>query len=484
MKKLMVLMATAVTVLVAAPSAGAVDIQVNTTADDYGNPPASCSLREAITAAQTNAAFGGCGAGLGSDTIKLPAGTYEITRPGTDEDLNVTGDFDVIGTNDLTIESAPTGEKVVVDGNGLDRVFDQSGASTLSLRFIQIEGGVLTLIEDGGGIRNGAGVVDLEGTTVSGNKSAYSAGGIAVYSSLTAINSTISGNSSDGQGGGLYMPGGALATVRSSTITNNTADADASGNGDGGGFADTNSNGVNFTNVINAGNKDLSPIVAQKSPDCYATSTLFFPRFVLTNQALPSATCLVGFNPPTNKVVPDAMVGPLADNGGSTPTHALLLGSPAIGAGGTANPDTCPATDQTGRARPATSCDIGAVQYIEPDPPPPPGTIAVKNPKNTPKPLKLKRGKKAKAVSVTIASTGTAAVLNTKVCVQPGKAAKKSLKLIGKFCRKPGTLVGSKTVKFKFKAKKKVRKKLFKIKTVLTATDAASKTGTIKIRVK
>ncbi|MBK5232831.1 MAG: CSLREA domain-containing protein [Thermoleophilia bacterium] len=477
-------MATAVAMLVAAPSAGAVDIPVNTTDDVYGGSPANCSLREAITAAQTNAAFDGCPAGLATDVIKVPGGTYKITRAGANEDANVTGDFDVVGTNVLTIERAQTSDKVVVDGNGLDRVFDQQGANTLSLRFIQVKGGVLTLIEDGGGIRNGSGSLSLEGVTVSGNESAFSAGGIAVYSSLAMVNSTISGNKSAGQGGGLYMPGGSLTTVRSSTITNNTADSDAEGNGDGGGFADTNSNGVNFFNVINAGNKDLSPLATSKSPDCYASSTLFFPRYVLTNQPLPSATCLVGFNPGSNQVVADAMIGPLQDNGGSTPTHEPLLGSPAIGAGGSTAPDTCPATDQTGRDRPAGACDIGAVQYFEEPPPPPPGTVAVKFTKFKPKPLKLKRGKKAKAVSVTITSTGTAGALNTKVCVQPGKAAKKSLKLVGKFCRKPGTLVGNKTVKFKFKAKKKAKKKKFKIKTVLTATDAAPKTGTIVIKVK
>ena len=39
------------------------------------------------------------------------------------------------------------------------------------------------------------------------------------------------------------------------------------------------------------------------------------------------------------------MLGPLADNGGPTPTHALLYGSPAINAGGPTSPL---ATDQRG----------------------------------------------------------------------------------------------------------------------------------------
>jgi hypothetical protein len=56
----------------------------------------------------------------------------------------------------------------------------------------------------------------------------------------------------------------------------------------------------------------------------------------------------------------DAKLGPLADNGGPTLTHALLAGSPAINAGSNS---ACPATDQRGVSRPqGANCDIGAVE--------------------------------------------------------------------------------------------------------------------------
>jgi hypothetical protein len=63
-------------------------------------------------------------------------------------------------------------------------------------------------------------------------------------------------------------------------------------------------------------------------------------------------------NPVANDVVVwDAKVGPLADNGGPTWTHALLTGSPAIDAG---DDPACPASDQRGVARPqGPHCDIG-----------------------------------------------------------------------------------------------------------------------------
>jgi predicted outer membrane repeat protein len=70
-----------------------------------------------------------------------------------------------------------------------------------------------------------------------------------------------------------------------------------------------------------------------------------------------------GFTAPGDLVVADAMLGPLADNGGPTETHALLAGSPAIDAG---SPDCPPpATDQRGVARPqGAACDIGAFELV------------------------------------------------------------------------------------------------------------------------
>ena len=56
----------------------------------------------------------------------------------------------------------------------------------------------------------------------------------------------------------------------------------------------------------------------------------------------------------------DPGIGPLADNGGPTLTHALLAGSPAINA---ASAQDCPPTDQRGVARPqGAACDIGSYE--------------------------------------------------------------------------------------------------------------------------
>ena len=84
-----------------ASPAGAATITVKTTADQFGGGSA-CALREAVQAANVDAAFGGCTAGSAADRIKLPGGTYRLTIPPAGGDFNESGDLDNNGP--LTID--------------------------------------------------------------------------------------------------------------------------------------------------------------------------------------------------------------------------------------------------------------------------------------------------------------------------------------------------------------------------------------------
>jgi CSLREA domain-containing protein len=90
--------------------ARAATITVTTTADEHTNPgpETGCSLREAVTASNTDAAFGGCPAGSGTDTIQLASGPYVLSRTNSPfpEDANVTGDLDLL-TDDVVIQVPP-----------------------------------------------------------------------------------------------------------------------------------------------------------------------------------------------------------------------------------------------------------------------------------------------------------------------------------------------------------------------------------------
>ena len=75
------------------------------------------------------------------------------------------------------------------------------------------------------------------------------------------------------------------------------------------------------------------------------------------NNVFTDGTCFPGAS---DAIVGDPLIGPLADNGGPTLTHALQAGSPAIDF---ADAAVCPATDQRGVARPqGAGCDTGSVE--------------------------------------------------------------------------------------------------------------------------
>lgn len=468
--------ALALLVLIAAPAAAeAVTINVNTTQDEYGEGPTSCSLREAITAAQTNASLGGCSAGSGPDTILLPGGTYKITRAGAGEDANSTGDLDITGPDNLLIRPAGPTDRVIVDGNAIDRVFDKSGMGETTFESIRVMGGKITDIEDGGGIRVAAGNLFVENVTVDGNESAYQGGGIAAYSTVHLTNSTVSGNKAGGNGGGIYAPGGSVVQVRSTTIYGNTADSDGDGNGFGGGFSEAVSLSVGFTNVLNAGNSAALAIAPARANDCYSGLT-YFPRFTLQTQAVGEPDCLATPGP-QNVTVTDAMVGPLAYNGGQTPTHNLLKGSPAIGAGGTVAPDACPPIDQNGVGRIAGSCDIGSTTYV----PKSELGIAQVLPKK-----KVIRRKKARPITVVLVNSGDATAEEVRVCLVLPKAARKGLKVKGNACRTPGDIAAGATKKPKVRlaAKPRAKKRMYLVRIKVTTRGAQLPVQVFKVRVR
>ena len=206
----------------------------------------------------------------------------------------------------------------------------------------------------GGGIYNYA-MLTLNNSLVSGNIGLGSDGPGGIYNwggTLSMSNSTVSGNY--GGGGGLYIGGAGTATVNNSTITGNTA------SGSGGIYVNGAGNTVTFKNSILARN------IASSAPDCYGTIGSSGYNIIGNNLGC-TFSATTGDQVGTNANPINPLLGPLQNNGGSTFTHAILTGSPAINAGNPAVPgsggNACLATDQRGVTRPvSTVCDIGAFE--------------------------------------------------------------------------------------------------------------------------
>lgn len=157
--------------ILAAAAAGTVEartIHVTTTLDVNQAAAADCTLRDAVIAANTDAASGACPAGEGADRIKLAVGaSYVLSVPGTLEGFAATGDLDV--TDDLTI----LGNGSTIDAGGLDRIFDvHADAPTgtrLSLADVVLTGGDTLDTGSGGAVRVVNGILELDRVTLSGN---------------------------------------------------------------------------------------------------------------------------------------------------------------------------------------------------------------------------------------------------------------------------------------------------------------------------
>lgn len=118
------------------PLASAATIAVDSLADDL-DANGNCTLREAIQAANTDAAVDHCAAGQGADTIEIPAGTYTLAIAGPQENGNATGDLDI--TSDLTLAGAGADVSILDGGataasQAIDRLLDVRGPVTVEVR--------------------------------------------------------------------------------------------------------------------------------------------------------------------------------------------------------------------------------------------------------------------------------------------------------------------------------------------------------------
>ncbi len=339
----------------------------------------------------------------GSDPFLLPNVTVTIIgvtlRNGQVPETGFGGAILTVEDSTLAlIASVVTGNSAILGGGIATFGFPSFGrprAGELSLTNSTVSGNTAG---QGGGILARA-LLTLTNTTVSGNTATNVGGGISHFVPFAAgtaaliTNSTISGNMvMAGGGGGMFEIGG-NATLLNSTISGNMGGA---GGGISLGGGTVNLNNVTITNntaaiigggittsdpafpIFNFRNTIIGGNVSPSAPDC-ASSSLTSQGFNLIQD---TTGCTIIGDTTGNITGADPMLGALADNGGLTQTHALLLGSPAIDAGNPAAPgsgaNACEATDQRGAPRLAP-CDMGAFEFGATPPTGPAGRAYVRN---------------------------------------------------------------------------------------------------------
>jgi autotransporter-associated beta strand protein len=311
---------------------------------------------------------------------------------------NVTGTItltngELLVAKSVTI-SGPGPAVLVVNGNSATRVFHVTNAANAFIFGLGIAHGMsVGTPVNGGGIRVDASTLTLSNCTVSANQFS---GIYNNHSALTLVNCTVIGNQAFADGGGVYSDGSsgnATFTAIGCTFNNNAA----SGLGSVGGaifnYDSTGSATLLVSNSTFTGNS-----ASEGGAIYHATGTATGPSTLIVractfggnsspnggsaifmnaastarlgNTILKTTTGITilnnggsftsdGFNlsgdngggfltNATDQINTDPLLGPLADNGGPTPTHALLPGSPAIDRGKSFGLTT----DQRGEPRP------------------------------------------------------------------------------------------------------------------------------------
>ena len=303
-------------------------IVVNSLADTASPTDGLCTLREAMTAANNNAASGGvageCAAGgAGTDVIDLSGltGTISLTSqpPSITSDMSITGPpsrlititrSSVSSFRILTVGSgvvATISNLAITNGDAPTGGGGIFNLGTLTVTNCDVSGNTASSSSFGGGINN-QGTLRIVGSLISNNTSVFGAGIYNHTNTLIMQNSTVSGNHDQG----IIVNGNAW--LINCTITAN----------DGVGVG--NSGTTHLRNTIIAGNNgsvDVTSFFASDGNNLIGKSD--------------------GTNNLTNGVNGDKVgstgsplnpqLASLADNGGPTKTHALLSNSPAIDSG-------------------------------------------------------------------------------------------------------------------------------------------------------
>ncbi|MGE5251736.1 MAG: choice-of-anchor Q domain-containing protein, partial [Bacteroidota bacterium] len=185
----------------------------------------------------------------------------------------------------------------------------------------------------------------LKNSTFNANQAGHAGG--ALYNLLSGpilTNLTFNANSAtglDSMGGAIFDDASTL-TLRNVTLSGNSASA----------------GGALYHGSGSAGQVDNSILWADGASEAVIDSSVQ-PSTLLIYDSLAAGGCPAGALC-SHVLNADPLLGPLANNGGTTQTMALGAGSAAIDSGSSA---ACPPTDQRGVKRPqGPQCDMGAYE--------------------------------------------------------------------------------------------------------------------------
>lgn len=233
---------------------GATIAVTSTSQDDPSDPNrdsnGTCTLSEAIRAANLDAAVDACPAGSGADTIVLGPNVYQVqyretTFDGPNGLPSITTHITISGTAGAVIERSASASEPF-------RLLQVRSSGTLVLDSVTLRGGELETFEGAalhnvGGVVTATDVLMTENVAPRGGALASNNGDNWFFTSAFTMNSAVLTGTNDGLGGAIYQTGGDMILV-ASTVAGNTA------NRDGGGIHSSNAAVFTATLINLAGN--------------------------------------------------------------------------------------------------------------------------------------------------------------------------------------------------------------------------------------
>ena len=285
-------------------------------------------------------------------------GIYDIDSNTSLTNVTLSGNQSDAGGGIAVEGGSPRLSNVTVSGNQANgggglMFFDNSSPTLMNVTVSSN-----TATNNGGGLFFSTSSATLANVTIGGNTAGNGGGVFADMSTLTFTNTTISGNQttgSPGDGGGAILAHGGTLMVVNGTVAGNSTTGNGAGGINAGGPSVNLDTKVTLENTIVADNTSSTG-----TPDLWGS--FVSGGHNLIGDVTGSSGITGGSDGDlagTSAAPLDPKLAALANNGGSTKTHALLSGSPAINDG---DNTACPTTDQRGYTRVA-SCDMGAYEY-------------------------------------------------------------------------------------------------------------------------
>jgi hypothetical protein len=260
------------------------------------------------------------------------------------------------------------GNALAADGGGV-----LNTGSTVTLTRVTVRNNLAqNFFADGAGIAN-SGIMRIDSSIVASNvlsgSSGGRGGGIANFGALEIVNSAVIANvnnSSSNLGGGIWNTAGLFIT--NTTISGNSASGYSH---HGGGIASISGTVSLLNDTIS--NNSVSGFSSDAGGVYLNGGTMTLHNTIIANSAggacgggvtslgynlVDDATCAISATGDMTNTL--AALGPLAYNGGATPSHLPLAGSPAKNNGDNTG---CPSADQRSQTRPyGGQCDIGSLE--------------------------------------------------------------------------------------------------------------------------